>query len=84
MQMTGGPPRYEPSPMNPVFVRPPVPNGSTMNDAEFDEVMKRNRTVSSAAIARAISDAAAGIIFCILFVLKLLVLIKFFDGRGIC
>lgn len=29
-------------------------------EAEFDEVMNRNRTVSSSAIARAVSDAAAG------------------------
>lgn len=31
-----------------------------MSDQEFEEVMSRNRTVSSSAIARAVSDAAAG------------------------
>lgn len=31
-----------------------------INEAEFEEIMGRNRTVSSSAIARAVSDAAAG------------------------
>ncbi|VDP06154.1 unnamed protein product [Soboliphyme baturini] len=31
-----------------------------LSDAEFEEVMNRNRTVSSSAISRAVSDAAAG------------------------
>lgn len=31
-----------------------------MSEAEFEEIMTRNRTVSSSAIARAVSDAAAG------------------------
>lgn len=34
---------------------PPV-----ISEAEAEEVMSRNRTVSSSAIARAVSDAAAG------------------------
>lgn len=31
-----------------------------ISEAEFEEIMGRNRTVSSSAIARAVSDAAAG------------------------
>uniref|UniRef100_A0A069DWM7 Cleavage and polyadenylation specificity factor subunit 6 n=1 Tax=Panstrongylus megistus TaxID=65343 RepID=A0A069DWM7_9HEMI len=31
-----------------------------LSEAEFEEIMSRNRTVSSSAIARAVSDAAAG------------------------
>jgi cleavage and polyadenylation specificity factor subunit 6/7 len=31
-----------------------------ISEAEFDEIMSRNRTVSSSAIARAVQDAAAG------------------------
>lgn len=31
-----------------------------ISEAEFEEIMSRNRTVSSSAIARAVSDAAAG------------------------
>lgn len=31
-----------------------------MSETEFEEIMTRNRTVSSSAIARAVSDAAAG------------------------
>jgi hypothetical protein len=31
-----------------------------LSEAEFEEIMGRNRTVSSSAIARAVSDAAAG------------------------
>lgn len=30
-----------------------------MSEAEFEEIMNRNRTVSSSAITRAVSDAAA-------------------------
>lgn len=42
--------------MNPVptpAAQPPI------SEAEFEEIMGRNRTVSSSAIARAVSDAAA-------------------------
>ncbi|CAJ0579765.1 unnamed protein product, partial [Mesorhabditis spiculigera] len=35
------------------------PEGPT-NDAEFEEIMSRNRTVSSSAISRAVSDASSG------------------------
>ena len=31
-----------------------------LSEVEFEEIMSRNRTVSSSAIARAVSDAAAG------------------------
>ena len=34
--------------------------GPTLSDAEFDDVMTRNQTVSSSAIARAITDASVG------------------------
>ena len=36
------------------MVAPPI------TEAEFEEIMNRNRTVSSSAISRAVSDAAAG------------------------
>lgn len=53
----GGPPRSSWPGMNPVptpVAQPPI------SDTEFEEIMGRNRTVSSSAIARAVSDAAAG------------------------
>ncbi len=31
-----------------------------LSEAEFEEIMNRNRTVSSSAISRAVTDAAAG------------------------
>lgn len=40
--------------------QPVVPPTPQLSEAEFEEIMTRNRTVSSSAIARAISDAAAG------------------------
>lgn len=46
----GGPPPPEHRPDGP----PPI------SEVEFEEIMGRNRTVSSSAIARAVSDAAAG------------------------
>ncbi|KAG5682474.1 hypothetical protein PVAND_011825 [Polypedilum vanderplanki] len=46
-QATGGPPTG-------------VPNQQPISETEFEEIMSRNRTVSSSAIARAVSDAAAG------------------------
>lgn len=39
---------------------PEQPIHPQMSEAEFEEIMTRNRTVSSSAIARAVSDAAAG------------------------
>ncbi|XP_015929088.1 cleavage and polyadenylation specificity factor subunit 6 [Parasteatoda tepidariorum] len=39
--------------------RGPEPS-SSISDAEFEEIMGRNRTVSSSAIARAVADASAG------------------------
>lgn len=42
------------TPLAPHTPHPPI------SEAEFEEVMSRNRTVSSSAIARAVSDAAAG------------------------
>lgn len=40
--------------------QPVVPPTPQLSEVEFEEIMTRNRTVSSSAIARAISDAAAG------------------------
>jgi cleavage and polyadenylation specificity factor subunit 6/7 len=37
-----------------------APPTITMSEAEFEEVMGRNRTVSSSAISRAVADAATG------------------------
>lgn len=39
---------------------PEQPIHPQMSEVEFEEIMTRNRTVSSSAIARAVSDAAAG------------------------
>ncbi|XP_077558904.1 cleavage and polyadenylation specificity factor subunit 6-like isoform X19 [Haemaphysalis longicornis] len=36
------------------------PLNPPINEAEFEEIMSRNRTVSSSAIARAVADASAG------------------------
>uniref|UniRef100_T1HYW2 Cleavage and polyadenylation specificity factor subunit 6 n=3 Tax=Rhodnius TaxID=13248 RepID=T1HYW2_RHOPR len=62
------PPHYGPPPqarMHPSFVGGPPPpdlraETPALSEAEFEEIMSRNRTVSSSAIARAVSDAAAG------------------------
>ncbi|RZF48986.1 hypothetical protein LSTR_LSTR012469 [Laodelphax striatellus] len=52
VQYGGGPP-----PEHRVVVGEVVP---PISEPEFEEIMSRNRTVSSSAIARAVSDAAAG------------------------
>uniref|UniRef100_A0A914WVP3 RRM domain-containing protein n=2 Tax=Plectus sambesii TaxID=2011161 RepID=A0A914WVP3_9BILA len=39
---------------------PPGAESAPLSEAEFEEIMNRNRTVSSSAISRAVSDAAAG------------------------
>lgn len=39
---------------------PPTNSQPPISEVEFEEIMGRNRTVSSSAIARAVSDAAAG------------------------
>lgn len=60
-QQGGGPPRGP-------WPGPPIKQGGgvfgdpmpQLNEVEFEEIMARNRTVSSSAIARAVSDAAAG------------------------
>ncbi|XP_037813739.1 cleavage and polyadenylation specificity factor subunit 6 isoform X2 [Lucilia sericata] len=53
-----------PGPPGPVKPQGPFPDqaalGPQLSEAEFEEIMGRNRTVSSSAIARAVSDAAAG------------------------
>ena len=36
---------------------------SQVSDVEFDEILQRNKTVSSSAISRAVSDASSGIIY---------------------
>lgn len=68
-QNSNMPPQRGPWP-GPGGAKPP-PNSGSFNEAapapatnlsevEFEEIMTRNRTVSSSAIARAVSDAAAG------------------------
>jgi cleavage and polyadenylation specificity factor subunit 6/7 len=42
------------------FEQPPAGMTPQISETEFEEIMSRNRTVSSSAIARAVSDAAAG------------------------
>lgn len=54
-----GPPGAKPA-NNASFNEPAAPPASNLSEAEFEEIMTRNRTVSSSAIARAVSDAAAG------------------------
>ena len=34
--------------------------GSQLNDMEFEEILQRNKTVSSSAISRAVQDASVG------------------------
>lgn len=50
-------PGAQAKPAGPFPEQPIVPQ---LNEVEFEEIMGRNRTVSSSAIARAVSDAAAG------------------------
>lgn len=69
--MSGAPPHFNqgPRPMWPVggqkmpgqgFDVPQTNVQPPISEVEFEEIMGRNRTVSSSAIARAVSDAAAG------------------------
>ncbi|PAV82325.1 hypothetical protein WR25_16762 [Diploscapter pachys] len=73
--MMGGPPTGRPPPMMhgmppqgmaPVHINPQMfpgmqhPGGAPLSEAEFEEIMNRNRTVSSSAISRAVADAASG------------------------
>ncbi|XP_022240986.1 cleavage and polyadenylation specificity factor subunit 6-like isoform X6 [Limulus polyphemus] len=69
---TGPPPPSQPGDMYgrpppsqyPEFRGPPLERqdhqSAPISDAEFEEIMNRNRTVSSSAIARAVADASAG------------------------
>lgn len=50
----------KPQAVPPATQFPEQPIQPQMSEAEFEEIMTRNRTVSSSAIARAVSDAAAG------------------------
>lgn len=50
----------KPQTIPPAAPYPEQPMQPQMSEAEFEEIMTRNRTVSSSAIARAVSDAAAG------------------------
>lgn len=50
----------KPQSIPPAAQFPEQPIHPQMSEAEFEEIMTRNRTVSSSAIARAVSDAAAG------------------------
>ncbi|XP_014245989.1 cleavage and polyadenylation specificity factor subunit CG7185 [Cimex lectularius] len=63
----GPPPGYGPPPqtrMHQYVGGPPPPEHRpetpALSETEFEEIMARNRTVSSSAIARAVSDAATG------------------------
>lgn len=48
----------QPPPQQPPMV--PMDKPPQFSELEFEEIMSRNRTVSSSAISRAISDAATG------------------------
>lgn len=60
----GGPPPIPGVHVNPAFFPPGAPviyhDAHGLSEAEFEEIMSRNRTVSSSAIARAVQDAANG------------------------
>lgn len=55
-----GPPGGGKPPSSGSFNEPAPAPTSNLSEVEFEEIMTRNRTVSSSAIARAVSDAAAG------------------------
>lgn len=62
-QAGGGMPPRAPWPGKPAqapYPGPVVESSPPVSEKEFEEIMGRNRTVSSSAIARAVSDAAAG------------------------
>jgi cleavage and polyadenylation specificity factor subunit 6/7 len=42
--------------------RPDQNNMVPISEAEFQEIMERNKTVSSSAIARAVQDASGGLL----------------------
>lgn len=54
------PPPVQFSDYRPVSDRGPDPSTPTVSESEFEEIMGRNRTVSSRAIARAVADASVG------------------------
>lgn len=54
------PDAVKPQSIPPATQFPEQPIHPQMSESEFEEIMTRNRTVSSSAIARAVSDAAAG------------------------
>lgn len=71
MNMGGAPPHFNQQGLRPMFGGPnkipgpgfeipPTNVQPPISEVEFEEIMGRNRTVSSSAIARAVSDAAAG------------------------
>ena len=43
-----------------VFIISHEPPAPSISEAEFDEILQRNKTVSSSAISRAVQDASAG------------------------
>lgn len=47
-----------------------------LSEAEFEEIMNRNRAISSSAISRAVSDASAGNVH--IYVCKYLIVVPFF------
>lgn len=50
-----------PYPMPPdAYARPPDREPPQVTEAEFEEILQRNKTVSSSAISRAVQDASAG------------------------
>ncbi|CAG0885038.1 unnamed protein product [Cyprideis torosa] len=55
MSVTSAPP-----PVQPAVPSRPVATAYDVSPQEFDEIMSRNKTVSSSAIARAVADASAG------------------------
>ncbi|XP_019641311.1 PREDICTED: cleavage and polyadenylation specificity factor subunit 6-like isoform X2 [Branchiostoma belcheri] len=59
------PPEHYPPASREPYQRPPerhdsAPPAPALSEAEFEEIMNRNRAVSSSAISRAVADASAG------------------------
>ena len=44
--------------------RDPPPSAPAISEVEFEEILQRNKTVSSSAISRAVQDASAGMKIC--------------------
>ena len=53
-----------------------------LSEAEFEEIMNRNRAISSSAISRAVSDASAGLYICFVHSLTWLCILRITPDPG--